>query len=79
MTDETKPVASSKVVAYIGGSDWRSISVDEWAVIDVKGKDRLWAKRNGWQIPVDNFSDAELLYLESDEDFVFKDAVIPGL
>lgn len=73
-------VASNKVVAYIGTSDSRTIRAADWDSIDVKdGKDRRWSRHNGWQIPVDNFSDGEMAYFESDDDFVVKDAIIPGL
>jgi len=72
-------VASSKVVAYIGTSDVRSISVADWDASNIKGQDRVWSSHNGWQIPVDNFGDDEMAYFATDTDFVVKDAVIPDI
>lgn len=78
MADKSK-VATNKVVAYIGTSDWRAISVADWDAVDVKGEDRMWSSHNGWQIPVDKFTDDEIAWIESQEDLVIKDVVIPDL
>lgn len=78
MTDKPK-VATNKVVAYIGTSDWRGVSEADWDNIGIKGQDRLWSSHNGWQIPVDKFSDDELAWCETQEDLVIKDVIIPDL
>lgn len=80
--DSAKPksaLALPNVVSYIGMSDWRLIRVEDWDVIDVKGEERLWSSHNGWQIPIDKFSDNEMAWIVEQEEFVVKPATMPNL
>lgn len=79
---EESPLVLPDVVAYIGTSDWRGISVADWDASNIKGEDRLWSSHNGWQIPVDKFTDDEMAWLTAPEqvgEFVVKPPTMPDL
>lgn len=57
-------------VWYIGGSDVREITADEWTAIGfVGGTDSRWDVNNGWSIPATDFTDTQLDLLARFGDF----------
>lgn len=65
-------VKSAKVVVYIGTAGVRVIDKEGWRNIGAKDGTVVWAKENDWQVPVDEFSDEALVYLDEAPDFVVK-------
>jgi len=82
---EMEPVAAEEVpvtilnnedvVAYMMAG-WRVIQAADWADVGVPdGKDRVWASDNNREIPVSEFSEAELAWLLAQEDeFIMRPA-----
>lgn len=70
---------SAKVVVYIGQFGIREIDEASWDHVNVKGqKDVVWDRKNGWTVPVSEFSDDALTYLtEHESDFVVRDVEVP--
>jgi hypothetical protein len=70
-------ISSPKVVVYIGTSDVREIDHASWDSVGSKNKKIVWSRSNAFQVPVDQFDDEALKYLdELDGEFVIRDAVI---
>lgn len=74
VTQETA-ATTDDVIAYIGMSDWRSITESDWLGVKVKGKDRMWSSENNHEIALSEFSDGEVAWLKADaDDFVIRKA-----
>lgn len=52
----------------------RVITEADWSTLGIQAPDRTWNALNGMQIPEEDFSDAELDYLETDGGFEIVDA-----
>lgn len=74
-TDPTPTVESGKIVQYIGASDIREINEESWRSIGSKSGFTRWNARNRWRVDAADLDDTALDYLDSDPDFVVKDAL----
>ena len=72
----TPPVASGKVVVYVGTADIRTIDKAAWDAVGVKDQGKVeWSRKNNFSVPVADLSDAAVAYCEEqDKGFVVKDA-----
>lgn len=70
--------ATRLVVEYVGTSDSRSISTQDWADNGIRQADTVWDASNGKQIEVSDLDDAAVDFLVADElDFKLLDAPVP--
>lgn len=75
--DVPAPTAKSDdrlVVAYIGSSDRRAISGDDWDRMGLVGEGRIWSAANGMSIPVDDLTEDEVEWLSNEPDFTIRPA-----
>lgn len=71
-------LASAKYVVYIGMSTIREIDEASWDAVNVKKQGFIrWEPRNGWAVPVDQFTDDALKYVDEDPEFVIRDVEVP--
>jgi len=72
-------LASSKYVVYIGQFGVREIDTASWDHVNVKDQKKVvWSRENGWSVPVDQFTNDALRYVdELDSDFVIRDVEVP--
>lgn len=57
-------------VWFIGRAAIRSISAKEWAAAGIAGEETtVWRRENGWSIPVEQFSEAQIRLLSRDHEF----------
>lgn len=72
---DSKKLASGKVVKYIGTADIRRISAADWRNAGVDEQLQIeWHRGNKFTVPVDQFTDDAMQYLESDSGFAIVDA-----
>lgn len=77
-TDTTKapasksPILSGRMVKYVAGTAHeRVITKREWAAIDVDNETTVWDASNRYALPVEDFSEGALEYLDkADAGFV---------
>lgn len=63
--------SSNKNVRYIGTSDVRIITAAQWEDAGVKNQAKtVWDVRNGWKLPLSDFTDNALDYFKNDAGFV---------
>lgn len=61
----------ARYVRYVGTAHRRLITAAQWTGVGAKDqKQTIWSVRNGWKIPVEEFSDNALQYFEKDAGFV---------
>jgi len=72
MTESSsKEQKQERYVRYIGTAHRRVISGRDWTGVGAKDqKQTVWDRRNGWKIPVNEFTDNALQYFEKDAGFV---------
>lgn len=76
--EKPKPLVSAKFVHYVGTANVREIDTASWDHVGVTDHEpRVWQKANGWGIPVDQFTDDALAWLETQREFVIKDVEVP--
>lgn len=66
-----EPKSKERFVRYVGTSDVREITGAQWSNVGAKDQNKtVWSVRNGWKLPVSDFSDNALQYFEKDSGFV---------
>jgi len=69
--EQPEPQKKERFVRYVGRSHIRRISAKDWTGVGAKDqKQTEWSVRNGWKLPIADFSDNALSYFETDTGFV---------
>jgi hypothetical protein len=73
-------IVSPQVVAYVGTSGVvRIIPKASWDAAGVTDQEEVtWGPQNGWEVPIDKFSDAALTWIgEREPDLMVKTVEVP--
>lgn len=67
--------APPRQVRYIGMANARMITAQEWGQVGITcDTGSVWSAENRYMLPEDQFNPEQLLFLEQDSEFVFRDS-----